>query len=302
MTQASVSPRAWGELFLLGLIWGTGFLTIKLALGELGFVTLVAHRVGWAALALWLYVLWRGYAIPRDGWTWFAFFTMGLLNNAIPFALMTWGQIHIETGLTSVFNATTAIFGVVVAAIFFADERMTLRKITGVLIGFFGVATAIGLQSFRHFDIRSLAQLAVIGGTLSYALASAWAKANLNHLRPEVAAAGMLTGSSLLAIPAAFWVDGVPSFALSATTIAAVAFTTLIATAGAYLLYYRILAMAGAANTMLVTLIIPPVSIILSALVLNEALPMRVFTGLGLLTIGLLILDGRLFRRRAVKG
>lgn len=302
MTQTTVSARAWAELLLLGLIWGAGFLSIKLALGELGFVTLVAHRVTWAALALWLYVWWRGFTLPRDMRTWFAFLVMGVLNNVIPFALMTWGQVHIETGLTAVFNAATAIFGVIVAAIFFADEKITARKVTGVLTGFFGVAMAIGLEAFRHFDIRSFAQLAVILGTLSYALASAWARAQLGHLRPEVAAAGMLTASAAIALPAALYLEGMPSFALSMTTISAVAFTTMIATAGAYLLYYRILAMAGAANTMLVTLIIPPVSIILGAAILDETLPIRVFLGLALLAVGLLILDGRLFRRRAAKG
>jgi drug/metabolite transporter (DMT)-like permease len=210
---------------------------------------------------------------------------------------MAWGQLHIPSGLTSVFNAGTAIFGVVIAALILTDERLTTRKVIGSLIGFFGVATAIGLDSARNFDITSLAQLAVIGGTISYAFASVWARINLGSLTPQVAAAGMLTGSSLVMVPAALLIDGAPSFNLSVTTLGAIAYYVVFATAGAYLLYYRILAAAGSANTMIVTLLIPPVSIILGALVLNESLSSNVYAGLALLALGLAILDGRLFKR-----
>lgn len=295
--QRTITPRTWIELFILGFIWGGSFLAIRLALNEVPFVTSVAHRVFWAALILWAYVALRGLPIPRDPKIWGALFVMGLLNNVIPFSLMAWGQLHIPTGLTSVFNAGTAIFGVVIAALILADERLTPRKVIGSLIGFFGVATAIGLDSMRNFDITSLAQLAVIGGTISYAFAGVWARINLSSLTPQVAAAGMLTGSSLVMVPAALLIDGAPSFNLSLTAFTAIGYYVVFATAGAYLLYYRILASAGSANTMIVTLLIPPVSIILGALVLNESLSSNVYVGLALLALGLAILDGRLFKR-----
>lgn len=295
--QRIITPRTWIELFILGFIWGGSFLAIRLALNEVPFVTSVAHRVFWAALILWAYVALRGLPIPRDPKIWGALFVMGLLNNVIPFSLMAWGQLHIPTGLTSVFNAGTAIFGVVIAALILADERLTPRKVIGSLIGFFGVATAIGLDSMRNFDITSLAQLAVIGGTISYAFAGVWARINLSTLTPQVAAAGMLTGSSLVMVPAALLIDGAPSFNLSLTAFTAIGYYVVFATAGAYLLYYRILASAGSANTMIVTLLIPPVSIILGALVLNESLSSNVYVGLALLALGLAILDGRLFKR-----
>lgn len=295
-TQRTITSRTWVELIILGLIWGGSFLAIRLALNEVNFVTSVAHRVFWAALILWAYVWMRGLTVPRDPKVWGALFVMGLLNNVIPFSLMAWGQLYIPTGLTSVFNAGTAIFGVIIAALILADERLTMRKILGSAIGFFGVAMAIGLDSFRNFDITSLAQLAVIGGTISYAFAGVWARLNLAGLTPQVAAAGMLTGSSLVMVPAAFIIDGAPSFALSLTAIGAIAYYVVFATAGAYLLYYKILAAAGSANTMIVTLLIPPVSIVLGALVLNESLMPNVYAGLALLALGLAILDGRLFR------
>jgi drug/metabolite transporter (DMT)-like permease len=270
---------------------------VRLAIDEAPIVTSVAHRVFWAAVILWAFVLVRGLPVPRDPKIWQALIFMGVLNNAIPFSLMAWEQLHIQTGLTSVFNAGTAIFGVLIAALILADERLTTRKIIGSAIGFFGVATAIGLESVRNFDITSVAQLAVIAGTISYAFAGVWARINLTGLPPQVAAAGMLTGSSLVMVPAALLIGGAPSFDLSVTALGAIGYYVVFATAGAYLLYYRILAAAGSANTMIVTLLIPPVSIILGALVLNESLSPNVYIGLALLALGLAVLDGRLLKR-----
>lgn len=295
--QKTLSPRAWAELGLLSLIWGGSFLSIRIALDEIPFVTSVAYRVGIAALALWIVVAWRRSPLPRDPRIWGAFIVMGLLNNVIPFSLMAWGQLHIETGLTSILNAATAIFGVLVAAMIFADERLTLNKAIGVGLGFMGVAVAIGLHNFRSFDPRSLAQLAVLAATLSYAFASAWARLRLKGLAPEVAAAGMLTGSSLVMIPAALMIDGLPSTLPSPAAMAAVGYYALVATAFAYLLYYRVLALAGSGNLTLCTLLVAPVAIALGALVRGEALPPNAFLGFGLLVAGLVILDGRLTRR-----
>ncbi|HCE72839.1 MAG TPA: EamA family transporter, partial [Ruegeria sp.] len=172
--QKTLSPRAWAELLLLGLIWGASFLAIRVALDEVPVVTAVLHRTFWAALLLWLVVWASRIALPRDPRVWGAFLVMGLLNNVIPFGLMAWGQLYIETGLTSILNASTAIFGVLVAAAVFADERLTPRRLLGVSIGFAGVVITIGFEHLTRFDPRSTAQLAVLAGTLSYAFAGAW--------------------------------------------------------------------------------------------------------------------------------
>ena len=298
MTKSiSMSPRAWAELLLLSLIWGGSFLSIAIALREIGVITAIAHRVFWAALLLWCVVLVLRIPLPENWRSWVALAVMGLLNNAIPFLLMAWGQLHIESGLTSIFNATTAIFGVLLAALFFADERLTPRKLIGVTLGFLGVSVAIGLDALAQFNVHSLAQLAVIGGTLSYACASVWGRKFLSNLHPIMAATGMLTGSTLITVPLAFWLEGPPDLALSPETWTAICYYAGFATAGAYLLYYRVLAMAGSANLMLVTLIMVPVAVLLGALVLGESLSPNSYAGFTLLAIGLLILDGRLSGR-----
>ncbi|MFT6120843.1 MAG: drug/metabolite transporter (DMT)-like permease [Yoonia sp.] len=221
---------------------------------------------------------------------------MGLLSNVIPFSLMAWGQLHIETGLTSIHNTSTAIFGVIAASIFFADEQLTARKSIGVTVGFVGVSTAIRLAAFEDIDIRSLGQLAVIGGTISYALAGVWARKMLGHLRPKVAAAGMLTGASLILIPMAYMVEGPISLDLEPRTWAAICYYAIVATAIANMLYYRVLGMAGSGNLMLCTLLVAPVAIVLGAVVLGEAQPLRAYAGFALLALGLLILDGRIWQ------
>jgi drug/metabolite transporter (DMT)-like permease len=297
-TQKTLSATAWGELLLLGLIWGGSFLATRVVLDEVPVVTTVLHRTGWASLVLCAFVAAQRLPLPRNPRIWGAFFIMGLLNNVIPFGLMTWGQLYIESGLTSILNATTAIFGVIVAAMVFRDERLTLGKTIGVTLGFFGVVMAIGLSNLTSFDLRSTAQIAVLGGTLSYALAASWARRQLSGVPPQVAAAGMLCGSTLILLPTALIIDGPISLDLGLRTWGAIAYLTLIATAGAYLLYYRVLAMAGSGNLMLVTLVIPPVAIVLGALVLDEALKPQAFGGFALLTLGLLILNNAGRRQR----
>ncbi len=295
--QKDISPRAWAELTLLALIWGASFLTIAIALREIEPLTVVAHRVTWAAIALWLVVLALRLPLPRSPRVWFAFLMMGLLNNVIPFCLMAWGQLHIESGLTSIFNSATALFGVLLAAFFFVDERITPRKALGVALGFAGVTIAIGLENLTQFDIRSLAQLAVLGGTVSYALAGIWARKMLGDQPPQVAAAGMLTGATVIILPLAWAVEGPITLDLQPATLTAVAYYALAGTALAYLVYYRVLAMAGSGNLMLVTLMMPPVSILLGALMLDEALQASAYFGFALLALGLIVLDGRIWRK-----
>jgi drug/metabolite transporter (DMT)-like permease len=165
--------------------------------------------------------------------------------------------LHIETGLTAILNAATAIFGILFAAIAFSDERLTRAKTIGVLFGFAGVVIAIGADSLRSFDIRSLAQLAIVGACISYGLASVWARKTLKSLPPHTAALGMLTGSSLFMLPLSIAIDGPPSFALQPQTW---------------------------------------VAIFLGAITLDETIPATALLGFAVIALGMIILDGRLMR------
>ncbi len=292
-TPAPIPLRTWFDLLLLALIWGAIFLFIELALRGMTPLWIVFHRVFWAMILLWAYAIWRVLPMPRGAGIWAAFLVMGLLNNVIPFGLITWGQTEIESGLASILNATTAFSGIVVASIFLADERLTAQRVIGVVIGVLGVGVIIGLDALKGFDPRALGQLAILGATTSYAFAGVWARTRMKGLSPAVSAAGMLTGSSLIMLPLALIVEGPPALPASALSLVALGYISVIGTFAAYLLYYRILAVAGSGNLMLVTIIMPPLSILLGALVLGERLSPSTYLGCGLIAFGLIVLDGR---------
>ncbi len=298
INQQTLSTRAWGEMLLLALIWGASFLAFAICLRELQVFTTVAHRVFWGTVLMWIIAIARGWMLPPLR-LWLACLIMGLLNNVIPFSLIAWGQTTIESGLASILNASTAVYGILFAAVIFADERLTTRKLVGVAIGFVGVIIAIGIESLKSFDIRSLAQLAIVGASMSYGLASVWARRSLKSLPPRSAALGMLTGSTLIMLPLSFAVDGPPRFDLSAQTWVAIAYIAAAATTGAYLLYYRVLSMAGSGNLTLVTLVIPPIAILLGAAFLEERITPTAMAGFAIIALGMIILDGRLAAWRA---
>jgi len=280
-------------LLALAVVWGGSFFFAAVALEEVPPLTVTLHRVVWAIPALFLFVLWRGVTIPTSMRVWGAYLVMGALNNAIPFSLIFWGQTTIESGLASILNGTTAVFGAVVSGLLLVDEPLTPRKIVGALFGVFGVAVIMGLDALTSLDPRNLAQLAILAAALSYAFASVWGKLKLGGIAPEMNALGMLIGSTVLMIPIAIWSDGMPVFNLSGSVWASLLAVAILSTAVAYLLYFAILARAGSANLMLVTLLIPPFAIGLGVLFLGERLGLEAWVGFGLIAIGLIITDGR---------
>ncbi len=289
-----VSLTAWLLLGLLALVWGGSYLSNRVALEEVPVFTTVAFRVGGASIALWIYVLLRRLPVLLSGRRVVALIGMGVLNNVIPFSLIVWGQQHIPSGLAGILNAATAVFSVLLAALVFADERLTLNKGIGVFIGFVGVVVVVGRDALVAFDITSLGQLAMIGAAISYALSSSFAKITLHGLRPEVSAAGMLTASACVMIPLALIWDGFPGLDYSASGWAALAYLALASSAFAYVIFYHILRIAGAGNLQLVTLLVGPVAVVLGALVFNETLLPNEYAGFAVIAVGLFIIDGRL--------
>ena len=280
----------------LALVWGGSFFFAEIALRELPPLTLAFYRVLWATPVL-LFVVWfKRIQWPRGIKVWLSYLVMGVLNNALPFSLIFWGQTHIESGLAAILNSTTAIFGVIVAGIFLIDERLTCRKVVGIILGFGGVVILIGFRELNELELRDLGQIAVMGAALSYAFASVWGKYFLSKHPPIMNAVGMLLSSTILMIPVVYYVDGVPSLSLSSDVWGAVLAIAIFCTAFAYFLYFEILVRAGSANLMLVTLLIPPVAIGLSYAFLNEKLGNEAGYGFLLIAIGLCVIDGRLVK------
>lgn len=294
----AISASEWSMLAGLSVLWGGSFFFTGVALQALPLLTLVVLRVGLAALILNLVLPLAGLRLPRDRAAWVAFLGMGLLNNAVPFCLIVWGQTHIASGLAAILNATTPLFGVVVAHWLTTDERMTGNRLAGVLAGLAGVAAMVGPAALAGLGADLLAQVAVLGAALSYALAGVFGRRfGRMGVPPLATAAGQVTASTLLLLPVALVLDRPWTLPMPSPPVwGAVLGIAALSTALAYVLYFRILATAGATNLMLVTLLIPVSAVLLGALGLGERLDPRHFLGMALIGVGLAAIDGRLLR------
>ncbi|HAW17099.1 DMT family transporter [Oceanospirillaceae bacterium] len=292
-----MNRREWAMLVTLSVLWGGSFFFAEIALESLPPLTIVTLRVGLAAITLWLVVLALKLPIPNSPPIWIAFFTMGLLNNVLPFSLIVWGQSQISSGLAAILNATAPLFGVIVAGILLRDESATPLKITGVVIGFAGVIVMMDLSSIATSSL--LAQLAILAAALSYACASVYGRRfKATGLNPILVAAGQVTGSTLLLLPIALWVDGNDHYANVPSQVwAAIISLAVFSTAAAYILYFKLLASAGATNILLVTLLVPVSAILLGWLFLEESLQTPHIIGMAMIALGLSAIDGRLWRR-----
>ena len=297
MHGPSMSARDWLLLVALSVLWGGSFFFSEVALAELGPLTVVLGRVGFAALALIGLTYLTGHRLPSAWHLWGAFLVMGALNNLIPFSLIVWGQVTIDSGLAAILNATTPLFAVVLAHVLTRDERMTRGRAAGVLLGLAGVAGLVGPAALGRFGAAGLAQLAVLGAAFSYACAGIYGR-RFKELPPLVAATGMVTCSAVLTLPLALVVERPWEASPGALTWAAVLGLAFLSTALAYVIYFRILASAGATNLLLVTFLIPVSALALGVAVLGERPDTSALAGLALIFAGLAAVDGRLLRSR----
>lgn len=296
MSKSAMGPVEWMLLIALSLLWGGSFFFAKVALAEIGPLTLTTTRVGLAALALLVVIQARAIELPRDRATWCALFVMGAINNAIPFSLIFAGQTRIDSALAAILNATTPLFTVVLAHFLTRDERLTPLRAIGVGVGFVGAIVLIGPAALAGVGAEALAQSAVLAAACSYAFAGIFGR-RFHDLAPAAAAFGMLASAFVLMVPIAALVERPAMELPGALPLAAILGLALLSTALAYLIYFRILAVAGATNLLLVTFLIPMSALLLGTLVLDERLPGTAVIGMGLIFLGLAAIDGRLFKR-----
>jgi len=289
-----MSATDWMLLVTLGVLWGGSYFFGKVALAQLPPFTVAVARLGIAAAVLHVVVRTAGCAMPGSAQAWRAFWVMGLLNNVIPMSLILWGQIRIGSGLAAILNASTPLFTVVLAHFFTRDERMTAKKIAGVLFGLAGIVVMVGPAALDGLSGSLLAQLAMLGAAVSYACAGIFGR-RFAGTPPLVTAAGQVTASSLTVLPLSLIVDR--PWLLSppgARTWGAVAGLALLCTALAYVIYFRILATSGASNLLLVTLLMPVMAVLLGIALLGEHLEPRHVLGMTSIAAGLATIDGRI--------
>ena len=296
MPSPVMGPREWVLLVTLSVLWGGSFFFAEVALVDLAPLTVVVGRVAIAALALTIGIYVTGGRLPGGRGLWGAFLVMGALNNAIPFSLIVWGQVHIDSGLAAILNATTPLFTVLLAHVLTADERLTPARLAGVLIGLAGVAVLIGPDALQGLGAQALAQLAVVAAAVSYACAGIFGR-RFKTVTSAQASAGMLIGATVWMLPLALLVDQPWTLAPGPVSLAAVAAMALLCTALAYLFYFKILAAAGATNLLLVTFLIPVSALLLGVFILGEDPAWTAYAGMALIFAGLAAIDGRLWGR-----
>jgi drug/metabolite transporter (DMT)-like permease len=283
----------WMLLIALSIVWGGSFFFAEVALERLPPFTIVFARVAIAAIALNLLLPALGHRMPRSWAAWRRFFAMGAINNAVPFSLIVWGQTEVAGGFAAILNATTPLFAVLLAHLLTRDERMTTSRTTGVTIGFAGAVTMIGPDAIAGPGASVLAQAAILGAALAYACAGIYGR-RFHDMPPVVTATGQVTASSVLVLPLMLvadrpWTIDWPGWPVAASLLG----IGLICTAAAYLMFFRILARAGAVNLLLVTLLIPVSALGLGIAFLGERLDTTQIAGMTLIALGLAAIDGR---------
>jgi drug/metabolite transporter (DMT)-like permease len=298
-SSSAMDRQTWLLLILLSVLWGGSFFFASAALRELPVFTVVLARVAIGAVLLLPFLKRLGGAFPTTLSGWMPFFVMGMLNNVIPFSLLVAGQTYITGGMASVLNATTPLFTVLVLA-GFGDEKLIARRVAGITIGLVGVIVLRG-PGITQSDNQTIGMLLCLGGALSYGFSGLWGRRMLNGVPPITSATCQLTCSTVvIAIIATVvdrpWTLPMPSIATWGALIGLAA----LATSLAYIVFFTILARAGAANVMLVTLLIPVTAILLGVLVLGEPLTLNEIAGAVIIAASLLVIDGRVlgwFRR-----
>ncbi|NVJ97797.1 MAG: DMT family transporter [Alphaproteobacteria bacterium] len=299
-----MGAREWGMLAMLSVLWGASFLAIEIALTGLPTLTVVAARVSLAAFGLFLFMKVTGVSLPgvaaeRPARIWRALALMGLLNNIFPFCLIVWGQTQITSSLASILNATMPLFTVFVAHLLTQDEKLTPSRLGGVLIGFIGVVSIIGPGALMGMTGELMGQLAVLAASLSYAFGVVYGRRFIAlGLKPVQMAFGQVFMAAIMLVPVAIIVDQPFSGPLPEAKVwTALLSLSLLSTALAYLIYFRLIADAGATSASLVTLTIPVVATTFGILFLGERFLAAHGFGMALIAIGLIVQDGRLLRR-----
>jgi drug/metabolite transporter (DMT)-like permease len=299
LSNPKMSAADWSIIMLLSLLWGGAFFMIELGLRGFPPNTLVFLRMALAVPPMLLILRVFGNRLPSDVKSWQQLFVLGAINAAFPFILFFWGQTRIESGLASVLNATTPLWGVVTAHFLTRDEKASPARVVGVLLGLAGIIVMVGTDALGGITGSVLAQIACLVATLLYALAAVYGRTlSQSTMTPLVVATGQVITAAVLMLPVMLIVDRPWSLQVAGWDAWAGAIGLAIpSTAIAYLFYFRLIDRAGASNAMLVAFIMPVVAIILGVAALGETVEAKEIAGAALIALGLLAIDGRLLPR-----
>jgi drug/metabolite transporter (DMT)-like permease len=292
-----MANKDWLLVSLLGLFWGSSFFFVEVLLKYLSPFMIVYLRVSIASIFLILFIYIKGIKFQFTFNNFFNLSIMSLLNNIFPFLLITFGQQTTTGGLASILNANTSFIAIILASLFLPLERLNLSRVVGISIGILGVVIAVGYQNIFELKNDDLGKYLIIIATISYGFAGVWGKLRLQNFSPIIAATGMLTVSTIILTPYAIINHLEEIYSLNFYIVKYAFVFAIICSVFAYFLYFKILESAGAGNLLICTIIIPPSSIFLNAFFLDQNITTNEYLGLIVIILGLIILDGRLFKK-----
>lgn len=286
--------KDWAAFWLLGLIWGSSFLWIRIAVQEIGPFMLVALRVLIGVLGLALVAAVARPALPRAPRTYLAMAVLGLINTAVPFVLISWGETRIPSSLASILNGTVPLFTILIAHVALHDDRITLPRVLGLAVGFAGVVVLLSKDldpGTIHASL--LGQGAVILAAIAYAGASVFARTQVRNLAPVANAILPLIAADVfmwLALPV---FESPVRFPVLPITWVALIWLGLLGSCIAYLLYFHLIRQWGPTRSTMVTYVFPLVGLILGILFLDEHADWRLIVGSALIVAGIGVVNWR---------
>lgn len=292
-SKLTMTASDWLLLIVLSIFWGGSFFFAEIAVREIPPLTLALGRCAIAAAVLFIYARAMGLELPKGHAVWRSLLVLAILNTVLPFTLIFWAQTHITSGLAGILNATAPLFSILLAHFATADDRLTGRRAFGVAIGFVGVVIVIGVDALSDLGVQTLAQIAIVLAAFFYATAGVFGR-RFKSYPPAVIATSILVLGAIMLLPLAAyaekpWTLPLPSLAALACMLG----LAVVSTALAFLIYFRVLARAGAVNFQLVAYLIPVSAILLGVGFLGESLEWRHMIGMLVIALGLAAIDGR---------
>jgi drug/metabolite transporter (DMT)-like permease len=302
-----MKSKDWAAFIALGCIWGSSFLWIKIAVQETNPITLVAFRMFFGLCGLAGIVLFTKPKWPRDKKTWIMLTILGIFNNALPYALISWGEQYIDSAVAAILNSTTPLFTMIVANIFLRDDRMTVSRVVGLLVGFTGIIVLVSRNMISGVHLNILGQGAVLLAAFSYGCAAVFARRITQGISPILQSLIPLLGADLIMWVGALGISYNQSEANMATSIktvferifpnlpltwVALLWLGILGTGVAYLLFFSLLHSVGPTRTTLVTYVFPLVGVILGVIFLGETFDWHLFVGGGLV-VGSIVVANR---------
>jgi len=293
MTERGFDARGWALFLALAAMWGSSYFWIKVAVGSLAPFTIVMGRLVIGAVVLVVAVRVLRVALPRDRGTYGRLFALAVVNVALPWVLITFAEQSVDSALASILNATVPLFTVVIAARLLPEERITVRRLGGLTLGFLGVIVLVSRDLGGGAGSTLVGQLLMVGSSVCYAVGTSYARRASRGLQPVVPALFEVVFSLALIAPLALALEAPWSATPTPDALVAVAWLGVFGSGLAFLAYFGLIGRWGPTRTSVVAYVLPVVGLLLGVVVRGERADATLLLGGALILGGVVTLSGR---------